>query len=103
MEKKEDKLVWLGYAMLVAYNIIALSGVFENPLNQNFHKFYIENFGTLCLMEFVVVVSLFVNMILNYDKFKSGINKVHLIITGLSFVCFLVKVIFFFMGVFKVM
>lgn len=103
MEKKEDKLVWSGYLLLLGYNSIALSGVFENPLNQNFYKFYIENFGTLCLMEFVVVAALFVNMILNYDKFKSGINKVHLIITGLSFVCLLVKVIFFFMGVFKVM
>lgn len=103
MEKKEDKLVWIGYVILIAYNFIALSGVFENPLNMSFHKFYIENFGTLCLMEFVVVASLFVNMILNYDKFKSGINKVHLVLTGLCLICFLIKVIFFFMGVFKVM
>ena len=103
MEKKEDKLVWIGYVILITYNVIALSGVFENPLNMSFHKFYIENFGTLCLMEFVVVASLFVNMILNYDKFKSGINKVHLVLTGLCLICFLIKVIFFFMGVFKEM
>lgn len=103
MEKKEDKLVWFGYALLIAYNVVALSGVFENPLSQSFHKFYIDNFGTLCLMEFVVVASLFVNMILNYDKFKSGTDKVHLVLTGLCLICFLIKLIFFFMGVFKVM
>ncbi|MFK7756515.1 MAG: hypothetical protein AB8B53_06235 [Flavobacteriales bacterium] len=101
MKKGEDKLVWAGYVILIVYNVIALTGVFENPLSEGFHKFYQDNFGTLTLLELVMVAGLFVNMIINYDSFQDQSRKFHLIITALVTVCFMLKLVFFFMGVFK--
>ncbi len=101
MKKGEDKLVWLGYVILIIYNVITLTGVFENPLSAGFHKFYQDNFGTLTLLELVMVAGLFVNMIINYDSFQTNTRKFHLGITAFATVCFLLKLVFFFMGVFK--
>lgn len=101
MKNGEDKLVWTGYVILIVYNVIALTGVFERPLSLAFHKFYQDAFGTLTLLELVIVAAIFVNMIINYDSFSERTRKFHLGITAFVTVCFLLKVVFFFMGVFK--
>ncbi len=101
MNHKEDKLVWVGYLVLLVYNAIALTGVFEKPISEAFHKFYLDNLGTLSLLEFFIVAALFVNMILNYDKFKGQKGVIHLALTAICLICFFIKLVFFFMGVFK--
>lgn len=103
MQKREDKLVIIGYVLLVIYNIMALTGVFNSPISEAFHKFYLDNFGTLTLLEFILVAGLFVNMILNFDQFKNVSGKMHLVFTALCLICFIMKLVFFFMGVFKEM
>lgn len=103
MKKGQDKLVWSGYVILLIYNIFSVSGVFESSLNYRFTEFYVENFGTLVLLEFVLVAALFVNIILNYDEYRSKTQIPHLILTALMLVLFLLKLVFYFMGSFKVM
>ncbi len=103
MKKSDDKLVWIGYVFLVIYNILALTGVFDHPLSTGFHKFYQDNFGTITFLEFIIVAGLFVNMILNFDSFKKQRGKIHLALTAVCLICFFIKLIFFFMGIFKEM
>ena len=101
MQKKEDKLVWAGYLALIIYNIFSVPGIFKAPISESFMNFYNDNFGVLILLEFIVVAALFVNMILNFDKFKSNNNKIHLVLTALVLILFFLKIVFFFMRNFE--
>jgi len=102
MLKKDVSLIWISYLVLLIYNVFSLSCAFENALSVDFHKFYQDNFGTLFLLELILVASIFVNIILNYDTYKEKKNFSHIIITALLVIAFFIKIIFYFMGVFKV-
>ena len=101
MLKKEDRLIWLGYSILLVHNALVVPGLFKFPLIQEYLDFYNDNTGTLGLFEFVVLAGLFGNLIMNFDKYKNQSNKIHLILTGLFMFCFFLKIIFFFLGGFE--
>ena len=101
MLKKEYSLIWLGYFILTVYNALIIPNLFKTPFLTGIYKFYQKNLGTMVLLELVILIGLFGNLIVNFDKYTKEAGRINLILTALVMMCFFLKLIFFFMGGFE--